>query len=169
MRRRIVAVIGNSQPPPPAIPVAEELGRLIVDNGWRLVTGGLSGVMEAASRGARQSTCYQEGDVLGILPGPNAQAANPYVDIVIPSNLGYARNVLVVSSADAVVAVGGGAGTLSEIAMAWQLGRPVLGLAVPGWSAKLAGEALDAKRTDRVISASTPTEAVNAMRTVFGG
>jgi len=169
MRRRVVAVIGNSQPPQEAIPVAEELGRLIVDNGWRLVTGGLGGVMEAASRGARQSQRYQEGDVVGIIPGPEARSANPYVDIVIASNLGYARNVLVVSSADAVVAVGGGAGTLSEMAMAWQLGRPVLGLAVPGWSARLAGEGLDAKRTDRVIPAATPLEAVAAIRAAFGG
>ena len=119
-RRRVIAVIGSSRPPPEAIEVAEELGRRIVEQGFRLVTGGLSGIMEAASRGAHQASSYREGDVVGILPGADAQTANPYVDIALPTNLGIARNVLVVSMADAVIAVGGSSGTLSELAIAWQ-------------------------------------------------
>jgi uncharacterized protein (TIGR00725 family) len=168
VRRRSVAVIGDSQPPPSAIPVAEEVGRRIVESGWRLVCGGLGGVMEAASRGAHQAAEYREGDVLGIVPGCESDAANPFVDIVIASNLGHARNVLVVASADAVIAIGGGAGTLSEIALAWQLGRPLVGLNVPGWSSRLANQALDAKRPDRVVAAATALEAVAAVRSALG-
>src|SRR5215211_7592544 len=96
-RRRVIAVIGNGRPTPVAEVVAEELGRLIVERGWRLVTGGLGGVMEAASRGAQRAHGYREGDVVGILPGGDARAANPHVDSVVPTNMGYARNVLVVT------------------------------------------------------------------------
>ena len=120
--------------------------------------------MEAASRGAHQAAGYREGDVVGIVPGAEADGANAHVDIVIITNLGYARNVLVVATADAVIAVGGGSGTLSEMALAWQLGRPVVGLAVPGWSSRLAGEALDDKRPGTVLAADSPRAAIEAVR-----
>jgi uncharacterized protein (TIGR00725 family) len=120
--------------------------------------------MEAASRGAHQSAAYREGDVVGILPGGDAAAANSAVDIAVPTNLGFARNVLVVQMADAVIAVAGGAGTLSEMAMAWQLGRVVVALDVGGWSSKLAGERIDDKHAREVIPARTPSEAVTAVR-----
>src|SRR5688500_12544065 len=114
-RRRVIAVIGNGRATPECAALAEELGKLIVERGFRLVTGGLGGVMEAASRGARRANGYREGDIVGILPSGDASTANPYVDVVVPTNMGYARNVLIVTMADAVVAVGGGAGTLTEI------------------------------------------------------
>jgi uncharacterized protein (TIGR00725 family) len=167
-RRRIIAVIGNGRATPRAAAVAEELGRLIVESGWRVLSGGLGGVMEAASRGGRLAKNYREGDIIGILPGGDASKANAYVDIVVPSNLGYARNVLIVTMADAVVAVGGGAGTLTEIAMAWQLGRIVVGLDVEGWSAKLSGKSVDDQRPDVVIAAATPAEAVAELKTALG-
>jgi uncharacterized protein (TIGR00725 family) len=128
----VVAVIGNSQASAEALRIAEQLGRLVVERGWRLVTGGLGGVMEAAARGAHQARRYREGDVIGILPGSDPALANPWVDIAVPTGMGHARNVLVVATADAVVAIGGGAGTLSEMALAWQLGRPLVGLLVEG-------------------------------------
>ena len=159
-RRRVIAVIGNGRATPEAAALAEELGKLIVEAGWRLVTGGLGGVMEAASRGARSASGYREGDIVGILPGGDAGAANRYVDIAVPTNMGYARNVLIVTMADAVVAVGGGAGTLTEIAMAWQLGRIVVGLEIEGWSQTLAGRKVDEQRPDRVIAASSALDAV---------
>src|SRR6185503_10528984 len=109
-----------------------------------------------------------EGDVIGILPSGDRETANPFVDIVIPTNMGYARNVLVVSTADAVVGVGGGAGTLTELAMAWQLGRIVIGLDVEGWSRKLAGEKIDGQRSDVVISAADPAEAVRKLVQALG-
>jgi uncharacterized protein (TIGR00725 family) len=120
--------------------------------------------MEAASRGGREACeAGATGLVLGILPGADAGAANPHCEVVVPTGIGLARNVLVVQSADAVILVGGGAGTLSEAAMAWQLGRPVVALALSGgWAARLAGTAIDQRRPDRVISARTPEEAVAA-------
>lgn len=93
-------------------------------NGWVVITGGLGGVMAEASRGAADAG----GLTVGIVPSYDGAAANPYVNIVIPSGLGYARNVLVVASGDAIIAVGGRYGTLSEIALALNLGKPVVGL-----------------------------------------
>jgi uncharacterized protein (TIGR00725 family) len=163
VRRSIVAVIGNGVASDAAAALAERVGCSVVDAGFRLVTGGLGGVMEAASRGAHQSAAYREGDVLGILPGADAATANAWVDVAIASGLGIARNALVVATADAVIAVGGGSGTLSEISMAWQLGKVVVALDVAGWSRELAGRAVDDRRDGVVIAASTAAEAVAAV------
>ena len=103
---------------------AEEVGRLLGERSAALVCGGLGGVMEAACRGARSSG----GLTLGILPGRDRRDANPYVDVAIPTGLGEARNALVVRAADALVAVGGGYGTLSEIALALKTDTPVVGI-----------------------------------------
>ncbi len=166
--RRVVAVIGNREADTAALGSAEALGKGIVERGWRLATGGLGGVMEAASRGARSAAAYREGDVIGVLPSGDRTTANPFVDIVIPTNLGYARNVLLVTMADAVVAVGGGAGTLSEIAMAWQLDRVLVALDLPGWSGTLAGKAVDARSRPPIASAQTADEAVMLLARAFG-
>ena len=140
-----------------------ELGRRAVEAGFRVATGGLAGVMEAVSRGAREAASYREGDVIGVLKSYEAESANAAVDIAIPTGIGIARNVILVSMADAVVVVGGGAGTLSEIALAWQLGKPVIALATTGgWAARLAGEAIDATREDVVVRAETAEQAVAA-------
>jgi uncharacterized protein (TIGR00725 family) len=166
-RRPVVAVIGNANPTRAALREARAVGRLIVERGWRLVTGGLGGVMEAASQGAHDATSYREGDVVGVLPGPDAAAANAWVDIVIASNLGYARNTLVVGMADAVVAVGGGAGTLTEMAMAWQLERPLVALELEGWSKELAGRAIDERRRPVVAAAPDAVAAVAELERVL--
>jgi uncharacterized protein (TIGR00725 family) len=111
--------------------LAEEVGALLAEAGATVVTGGLGGVMEAACRGARS----RHGTTVGLLPGLDRAAANGWVEVAIPTGLGELRNGLVVRSADAVVAVGGGAGTLSEIALALKGGLPVVGLGtweVPG-------------------------------------
>ena len=123
-RRPVVAVIGDAavEPGDSRDQFAEAVGGLIVDQGWHLQTGGLGGVMEAASRGGRASTAWTPGSVVGILPGWEPSAANPYVDVALSTGMGHGRNLLV-AQADAVVAVGGGAGTLSEMAMAWMLRR----------------------------------------------
>jgi uncharacterized protein (TIGR00725 family) len=89
-----------------------------------VVCGGLGGVMEAACRGAREAG----GLTVGILPGLDRSAANPYVEVALPTGLGEGRNLLVVRAADALIAVGGGYGTLSEIALALKAGKPVVGL-----------------------------------------
>src|SRR5512136_42787 len=117
-----IAVIGHARATPGECEDACAAGRLIAEHGAVLLCGGLGGVMEAACRGAKEAG----GTTVGILPG--TEEGNPYLDIIIRTGLGHARNILVVLSADAVIAVGGGYGTLSEIAIALKTGRPVYGL-----------------------------------------
>jgi uncharacterized protein (TIGR00725 family) len=104
--------------------MAETVGRLVAQRGAALVCGGLGGVMEAACRGARA----EGGATIGILPGLDRSAANPYVKVAIATGLGEARNALVVRAADCLIAVGGAYGTLSEIALALKAGKRVVGL-----------------------------------------
>lgn len=122
-----ISVIGGGTCTPAEHALAREVGRLVAEEGATLVCGGLSGVMEAASRGAREAG----GTTIGILPGHDRAAANPYLDHVVTTGMGHARNLAVVSSGDAVIAIGGGYGTLSEIGLAATLGRPVVVLG--GW------------------------------------
>lgn len=166
-RRSTLAVIGDGSldPGTESERLAEEVGRRAIDAGFRLVTGGLGGVMAAASQGARSAEHYREGDVIGLLPGPDPAAANEWVDVAIATGLGEARN-LVVANSDVVVAIGGGAGTLSEIAFAWMRRRPVIALGATGWSAELADRPLDA-HTDhgapepaRIYRARDPAHAI---------
>ena len=141
--------------------MCRELGRHAVDAGFRVATGGLGGAMADVSRGAREAERYREGDVIGVLPTYDPESANPDVDIVVPTGIGIARNVVLVAMADVVVAVAGGSGTLSEIAVAWQLGKPVIALGPSGgWAEKLAGEAIDGRRPDVVESAEDASAAV---------
>lgn len=158
VRRAVVAVIGAASEPLAAAleEAAFALGRGLVDAGHRLVTGGLGGVMRVVSAGGRASRHCTDGSILGILPGLDAAAANPHVQIVVPSGMQLARNLLVVATGDVVVAVGGGAGTLSEIALAWQLGKPVVAIdGLGGWSERLAGERLDARPRGLILAATT--------------
>jgi uncharacterized protein (TIGR00725 family) len=123
-KRLHIGVIGEQDARPEMRKLAEEVGREVARRGGVLVCGGLGGVMEAASRGA----AAEGGTVVGILPGTRWEEANPYVTVPVVTGLGEARNVVVVRSSDALVAVGGGYGTLSEIAYALKLGVPVVGL-----------------------------------------
>jgi len=161
MRRRpVAAVIGGATVSESVAAAAEALGTALVDHGFRIVSGGRGGVMAGASRGAHGSARYTEGTVVGILPTLDADDANPWVDIALPTGLHHARNVLIVAMADVVVAVGGSAGTLSEMALAWTHGKPIIALDVgDGWSSELAGRALDDRRTDVVHRATDPHEA----------
>lgn len=121
-RAKRIAVIGAGQCDRQTTQVAEEVGRQIAQAGAWLVCGGLSGVMAAASRGAREAGAH----TLGLLPGTDAEQANPWIDIPIVTGLGEGRNLLVVRNADAVIAIGGEWGTLSEIALARKIGCPVI-------------------------------------------
>jgi uncharacterized protein (TIGR00725 family) len=116
-----VAVIGPGDEPSVA---AAEVGRLLAERGAVVVCGGRGGAMEAACRGAKKAG----GLTVGILPGSDRSEANPYVDVVLPTGLGEARNALVVGAADVVIAIGGGYGTLSEIALALKARKRVIGL-----------------------------------------
>ena len=123
-RTPYVAVVGPGDASPQELASAEDVGAGLAALGAVVVTGGLGGVMEAASRGARS----KRGHTLGILPGEDRETANAWVEIAIATGLGELRNGLVVRAADALVAVGGGHGTLSEVALGLKLGRPVVGL-----------------------------------------
>ena len=124
MFKKRIAVIGGSKPAPGEAELAEEVGRELAGRGVVVICGGLGGIMEAVCRGASA----EGGLTIGILPGDSSQAANPYVQIPIVTGMSYARNVVVVKSAQAVIAIGGSYGTLSEIAHALQAGIPVIGL-----------------------------------------
>ena len=119
-----VSVIGGSTVTDEVYDRAREVGRLLGDRGHETLCGGLTGVMEAACRGAEETG----GHTIGILPGERRSAANEYVGTAITTGLGNARNVLVVINGDAVVAIDGGPGTLSELGHALDFGRPVAGL-----------------------------------------
>lgn len=163
-----VAVIGSAATPSPDLDaLCQTLGDALMHAGWRLVTGGCGGVMAAVSRGARHSAAWQEGRILGIVPSYLRSQANPYCDIVIPTGLQLGRNVLVVSSAELVIALDGGAGTLSEMAMAWQLGRPVIALTTTGWAGELAGRCLDGRSQDAVIAAANVSEAIGHCKSLL--
>jgi len=137
-----VAVIGGSRPARSALEAAREVGRRLAEAGAVVVCGGLGGVMEAVCRGAREAG----GLSVGILPGASPADANPWVDLAVATGLGYTRNALVVMNADAVIAVDGEYGTLSEIAYGKIHGKTVVGLGT--WAVK------------GVVPAETPEEAV---------
>jgi len=149
-RRKFVAVIGGGQCSEGEARIAEEVGREIARRGAILICGGLSGVMEAACKGASS----EGGTTIGILPGDSHQTANPYVQIPIVTGMGPARNVIIVKSAQAVIAVGGSYGTLSEMSHALRRGIPVIGLNT--WSLSRGGQ-----QDSSIIPAQNPAEAVN--------
>ena len=149
---RRIGLVGAADPSPAGYAAATEVGRLIAAAGAVLVCGGLGGVMAAACRGAREAG----GLTLGILPGPEAASANPWVAIPVVTNLGHARNVVIAHTAEVLIAIEGGYGTLSEIAVGLKLGRPVFTLAtlpvLPG-----------------ALPVKTPREAVDAALAVLAG
>ncbi len=116
--------------------------------------------MEAVCKGGKKAERTFWGATIGIIPGENREEANAYCDIVIPTGMGFARNVLVVRAGEAVIAVGGGAGTISEIAYAWQFGKPICAVeGIGGWSNEFAGKILDS-RFDRPIASARTVEDV---------
>jgi uncharacterized protein (TIGR00725 family) len=146
--RPYVAVCGPSLATEQEAAWAEEVGRRLAEAGAIVVCGGLGGVMDAAARGARQAG----GMAVGILPGDNRTGASGHLTVAVPSGMGEARNALVVRAADAVIAIAGEFGTLSEIALALKMGKPVVGLAT--WDLSRAGS------QDPVARADTPEHAV---------
>ncbi len=123
-KNRLIGVVGSALEDPVLLDLAEEVGRLIAKEGMTLVNGGLGGVMQASSKGAKA----ENGTTVGILPGLNPKDANEYTDIPIPTGLGEMRNLLIVRAATGLIAIGGGYGTLSEIALALKLKKPMIGL-----------------------------------------
>ena len=151
MRNQLVAVIGAGSCDSPVYQTARKLGQLLAEGDYTIICGGLGGVMEAACRGAME----KNGLTIGILPGEVANEANPYINIVIPSGMGIGRNLLIVRSAIAVIAISGGYGTLSEIAFALQLEKPVIGLGT--WQV-----------SDKIIQVESPEEALARLNEQIG-
>ena len=149
----IIAVIGSSNPPnPELIDLGEMVGKELAKRGVTVVCGGLSGVMEAVCRGAKS----EGGQTIGILPGRVPTDANDYVDIPIVTTMGYSRNIIVVHTGVACIAVGGAFGTLCEIAYALDARIPVVGLST--WPLTTTGEGTPIH--DRIIPADDPVDAV---------
>jgi len=145
----IIAIIGGSAPTRGEAATAEAVGHALAAEGAILICGGRGGVMKAACRGAKQAG----GLTIGILPGTNRRGANPYVDIPIVTGIGEARNAIITRTAQAVIAVGGSYGTLSEIAFALAFGVPVVGLGT--WEVRREGHP-----PAPIVYAATPEEAV---------
>jgi uncharacterized protein (TIGR00725 family) len=158
--RLYVGVAGASRPEPALVDQAERLGRRLAEGGAVVVCGGGPGVMEAVCLGAQSAG----GATVGILPGLDRAEGNPYLTVSLPTGLGQGRNLLLVRSSDAMVAVGGGFGTLSEIALALRTGTPVVGLAT--WSLHLGSGPVDAfpVATDPDAAAEMALEAARSRR-----
>lgn len=169
--KTLIAVIGDThlEPRSEKWSLAVSLGKALVDQGFRVVTGGLGDLPRAIAKGARSSKNYHDGYLIAIIPSYDPAEAGSFADIVIATGLDHARN-LIVANSDAVVAIGGGSGTLSEIAFAWALKRLIIALKVPGWSGKLAGTRIDERirypqiRDDQVYEAKSAEEAVQKLK-----
>ena len=152
--KKIVAVIGDRHCFPDELKakIAYEVGCALVDNGFRVLTGGMGGdetddgIMDFAMKGAKASNKYSDGDTIAVIPGFAPEQASRYADIVIPTGLDVYRNCIT-ANADAVIAIGGGAGTLCEMAFAWSLGRFIIGFNnVEGWSSRLSNKPIDQRK-----------------------
>jgi uncharacterized protein (TIGR00725 family) len=158
LRRPYVAVIGASNATAWELATAEELGRRLAQEGCVLVCGGLGGVMDAAARG-----CEAGGGIsIGILPGVDRDPASPHLTVALATGFGEARNAIVARSADAVIAVGGEFGTLSELALALKMRTPVIGLGT--WA--LGRDDLD---RDPIVRAETADEAIEHLHRLLAG
>lgn len=137
---------------------AYNLGLLLGKKGSTILNGGMHGTMEAVSKGVKDSNNGRS-KVVGILPYDNKEHANKYLDIIIPTGIGFARNSVIVLSSDILIALGGGAGTLSEISYAWQFGKKVFCYTgTEGWSKKLANQNLDNRKDNLLIGFKTLEE-----------
>ena len=169
-RKIVISVIGDAHIEPKSTKwnVAEELGEKLTTTGYRIMTGGLGDLPKAVARGARKSPNYMDGILIAILPGFDPSSADDQADIAIATGMDEARN-LIVANSDAVIAIGGGAGTLSEIAYAWSLKRLIIAFDLPGWSGKLADKRVDERirypeiPEDRVYKVTTVNEAIDKL------
>jgi uncharacterized protein (TIGR00725 family) len=152
-RKPIIGVIGGGRCTSRVARMAEEVGQRIAEKGGILICGGLGGVMEAAAMGAKQAG----GHTIGILPDDKTDSANPYIDFPIATGIGYARNVIIVKTADALIAIDGSYGTLSEVAYSLVFEKQIISLG--SWE-------VDPK----VVKAKDPQEAVDlAFRSLVAG
>lgn len=143
-----VVVIGDGQTKEGQYQEAYKIGGMLGEMNVIVITGGRGGVMEAVSKGASEHNSI----VVGILPGSNIEEANPYCNVSIPSGLGHARNAIIALAGDLVIALGGAAGTLSEMAFSWINHKPIIAYGnFNGWSSRLAGHKIDDRRDERIV------------------
>lgn len=164
--KKIISVIGyanSDKAPKETYNLAYKLGKSIIDSGYILANGGLGGIMEAVSKGARDSANYKERSIIGIIPNYDKNMANDYIDIALPIGFDVGRNISLISVSDAVIVIGGGAGTLNEISLAWQMNKLIIALGDFGWGGKLANTSLDDRRDDKIYKANSVKEALNIL------
>lgn len=160
--RPVAAVIGSARVDAAARATAEELGCALVDRGFRVATGGLGGVMDAALAGAHRSSRYREGDTIAFLPTYGDAGVSVHADILIRTGMQHARGAAMLATAAVVLAVGGRAGTLTELALAWELSKPLIVVGTTaGWATQLAGQSLDDRRADRLHGPLSPLDAAH--------
>jgi uncharacterized protein (TIGR00725 family) len=172
--RKMIALIGDIafNDDGTKMKIAISLGCALIDRDYRIVHGGMGDIAKGAAEGARSSPRYREGDLVAILPTFDPSDARGTGDVVIATGMDMARNMIIANS-DAVIAIGGGAGTLSEIAFAWALKRPIVALEVEGWSGDLAGRKLDNRKRcdwseDEVIEVHSAEEAIAILDSCLG-
>lgn len=160
----IISIIGASEIDNKTKKLTIELGRLLAENKYAIVCGGLTGVMESICRGVKENG----GLTIGVIPFIEKSAANRYVDIVIPVPFSQARNIVVVLTGDVCVAIGGKAGTLSEICFAWIYQKPIIALSnIQGWSSKVSNQKLDDRRSDKIYGLETPEQVIEKIDELF--
>jgi uncharacterized protein (TIGR00725 family) len=165
MRKRQVVVIGSSDDRE-NVDEAYRIGEFIARREMVLISGGRGGIMEAASRGASDG----KGIVIGIIPGEGLDQANRYCSIVIPTGIGFARNVINVLSADCIIAIGGKSGTLTELAYAWQFGKPIICCTFAGgWSARLPTMPIDDRGGGPLYEAEKVEDVFNILDDLLKG
>ena len=148
--KKTIAVIGARVCDDEIASLAEHMGRLLAENGYTVICGGLGGVMEAVCKGAKA----KNGKTIGILPGNNPVEANPHIDVSIATGMGVSRNLVIIRSSMAVIAISGGFGTLSELAFALQLEKPVI--ALQSWDV-----------SENVTIASDPEDAIEKLKNLI--
>ena len=148
---------------------AFDLGKSLVDNGHEIINGGMTGVMEETARGARSSKKFLKHSLIAILPTDDISKGNKYSGIKLITHLGFGRNRLIVMNSDLVVAIGGGAGTLNEIALAWEMGKTICAYSEgTGWSTKVAGMTIDNRRSDHIIPIKSTEEVLDIINNKIG-
>jgi uncharacterized protein (TIGR00725 family) len=165
MKKPILTIIGPNKSlcKPTHRKQAEMAGQLAIELGYRVMTGGEKGVMEAAFIGAKRAANYQSGDTIAISPKESSEGDECMADIVIYTGLGHARNYIM-AHGQIILAIGGGTGTLSEMALAWSKCRPIMAFAGDGWAGKLAGKRLDNRRADKVTRITSQRDLANQLK-----
>lgn len=154
-----IAVIGSSSADEKMIGIAADVGAEIAKQNLVLLIGEYAGIMEASARGAKEAG----GTIIGIMRGEKEETA-AFIDIQIPTGIGRSRSDILINSCDGVIAIGGSAGTLKEIAYAYKIGKPIVVIkGSGGWADKLADSYLDEKKTIKIVGAKTAKEAVDVL------